>query len=145
LPGLKAGRAGLKTRPPFPRAVIRDTADARGANYLTAMPRKPPKLDTRPRHGANPAVVRPTTAERGYGAVWKRTRKAKLAQSPLCEDCAERGLTCGASEVDHKDGKGPNGPRGHDMDNLRSLCKSCHSRKTVECDGGLGHHKRRPG
>jgi 5-methylcytosine-specific restriction protein A len=47
-----------------------------------------------------------------------------------------------ATEVDHKDGLGPNGPRGHDLDNLRSLCKSCHSRKTVRCDGGLGHHKR---
>lgn len=68
----------------------------------------------------------------------------KLALTPMCEAClTERGEYTAANEVDHKDGKGPNGPRGHDLDNLRSLCKSCHSRKTVREDGGLGHHKRR--
>lgn len=111
------------------------------ANYLIAMPMRPPTLDTR-RRGTNPVAIRPTTAERGYGARWRRTRKAKLAQQPLCEDCAERGEAMPATEVDHVDGLGPNGPRGHDLDNLRSLCKPCHSRKTVRCDGGLGHHPR---
>jgi len=70
------------------------------------------------------------------------TRRVKLAASPLCEDCDGRGLTVGAAEVDHIDGLGPNAERGHDLDNLRSLCKPCHSRKTVRSDGGLGHHKR---
>lgn len=105
------------------------------------MPKKPPILDTRKRQ-PNPATVRPKTAERGYGGRWRRTRAVKLSRHPLCEDCDRKGITNAATEVDHIDGKGPNGPRGHDLDNLRSLCKSCHSKKTVREDGGLGHKAR---
>jgi 5-methylcytosine-specific restriction protein A len=107
------------------------------------MPSRIPKLDTRPHRGPAPGVRhKPTRQERGYGTVWQRTRRVKLAQSPLCEDCDAGGLVMPATEVDHIDGQGPNGARGHDLDNLRSLCKSCHSKKTVRLDGGLGHHKR---
>ncbi|QEG26520.1 HNH endonuclease [Gemmata obscuriglobus] len=84
--------------------------------------------------------MRPSAAKRGYDGRWNRTRAVKLARNPLCEDCDERGLTCGATEVDHIDGLGPLGPKGHDLDNLRSLCKPCHSRKTVREDGGLGRN-----
>lgn len=122
--------------------MIRDTRAGPTGNYLPAMPRRIPKLDTRKPRPSTGARIRPTTAERGYGARWRRTRAVKLSATPLCEDCDERGVTMPASEVDHIDGKGPNGPAGHDVLNLRSLCKSCHSRKTVMCDGGFGHHKR---
>ena len=106
------------------------------------MPRKPPCLNTRPRGASSTDASRPSAAKRGYGSKWQRTRAAKLAQDPMCEDCAAAGLTTAANEVDHIDGMGPNGERGHDLDNLRSLCKPCHARKTVLCDGGFGHHKR---
>ncbi len=66
-------------------------------------------------------------------------RRLKLAACPLCEDCDERGLTTAATEVDHKIALNAGG--SHDLDNLRSLCKPCHSRKTVLVDGGLGHAK----
>lgn len=36
-----------------------------------------------------------------------------------------------ASDVDHIDGLGPLGPRGHDPDNLRSMCHPCHSKRTA--------------
>lgn len=106
------------------------------------MPNQPPTLDTRKRR-PTPDAGRPSAAARGYGSRWHRTRAVKLAATPLCEDCHDRDELCGATEVDHIDGLGPHGPRGHDLDNLRSLCKSCHSKKTVREDGGLGHHKRK--
>lgn len=102
------------------------------------MPLRPRTLNTKPRPVD---TARPSASARGYGSRWHVTRAVKLAATPLCEDCEARGETVGATEVDHIDGLGPNGPRGHDLDNLRSLCKSCHSRKTVMCDGGLGHAK----
>ena len=60
---------------------------------------------------------------------WKKTRKAKLSANPLCEHCGYI-----ATEVDHKDGCNTN----MNWDNLQSLCKSCHSRKTASENGGFG-------
>lgn len=71
--------------------------------------------------------------------MWRRTRALKLAEQPLCEDCHEKGMTTAATEVDHVVALSAGG--AHDLDNLRSLCKPCHSRKTVLIDGGLGHRK----
>lgn len=102
------------------------------------MPAKPPTLDTRP-HQRPACRERPTTAERGYDAAWKRARAYKLARTPLCEDHADRGEVVAATEVDHVRSLDSGGT--HDLDNLRSLCKSCHSKKTVRCDGGLGNLK----
>jgi len=68
---------------------------------------------------------------------WRSTRKRKLELNPLCEDCATLGLIEAANHVDHvqaiSDGGEP-----FDLSNLRSLCVSCHSRKTVYKDGGFG-------
>lgn len=41
-----------------------------------------------------------------------------------------------ATEVDHVDGLGPLGPRGHDWSNLRALTKRCHSRVTARNQPG---------
>lgn len=46
-----------------------------------------------------------------------------------------------ATEVDHVTAIEAGG--SNDTENLRSLCKPCHSRKTVATDGGLGQPKRR--
>lgn len=45
---------------------------------------------------------------------------------------------CGAkaTDVHHLDGKGPKGPRGHDHNNLESLCGECHKRLTAELQPG---------
>ena len=57
-----------------------------------------------------------------------------LRERPLCESCRAAGRLTAATEVDHADGNVWN----LEAANLRPLCKSCHSRKTVACDGGLG-------
>lgn len=61
---------------------------------------------------------------------WEQLRKQKLARDPFCEECKKSGTLIKATMVDHiheiKDG----GDR-QDIDNLQSLCWSCHSRKTM--------------
>jgi hypothetical protein len=41
-----------------------------------------------------------------------------------------------ATDVDHIDGRGPKGPRGHDWSNLRALCHSHHSKRTARDQPG---------
>lgn len=59
------------------------------------------------------------------------TRPAALAREPLCRMCKEHGLVTAATEVDHIDGNS----RNNDPDNLRSLCKPCHSGRTARDQG----------
>lgn len=59
-------------------------------------------------------------------SAWKRLRAHQLSLFPLCEHCSRIGLTNPATDVDHMD----NDPSNNSMENLQSLCKSCHSRKT---------------
>lgn len=76
----------------------------------------------------------------GYDARWQRTRAAYLREHPYCE-CPEcmalpalvRPL---ATEVNHRDGLGPLGPRGHDWTNLQAMTKSHHSRETARHQPG---------
>lgn len=77
---------------------------------------------------------RPSARARGYDAEWQRTRADYLAANPWCED--ETGCLEPATDVDHKDGQGPSGPRGHDWNNLRSLCHSHHSKRTARDQPG---------
>lgn len=60
---------------------------------------------------------------------WQRLRAQKLRDEPFCEYCpASRRLP--ASEVDHYIAIS-NGGDPYDYDNLRSVCHSCHSKKTA--------------
>jgi 5-methylcytosine-specific restriction enzyme A len=70
---------------------------------------------------------RPSSAKRGYTAKWQRTRARYLRAHPACFNCGER-----ATEVHHLDGLGPSGPLGHSPDNLKALCRPCHSRITAD-------------
>lgn len=80
------------------------------------------------------AHERPSAASKGYDARWQRTRAAYLRAHPYCEceECEQLPalLRPRATEVDHIDGLGPLGPRGHDWTNLAAMTKSHHSRKT---------------
>lgn len=58
--------------------------------------------------------------------AWKRLRAYQLNLFPLCEYCSLYGLSVPATDVDHID----NNPSNNCLDNLQSLCKPCHSRKT---------------
>jgi 5-methylcytosine-specific restriction protein A len=57
-------------------------------------------------------------------------RPAQLRRAPLCEICAERGVTTLATQVDHRIRPMGNPSLQRDASNLRSICTSCHSRKT---------------
>lgn len=75
--------------------------------------------------------------QRGYDWTWRtRVRPAALAREPLCRFCFEQGRTTQATEVDHIDGNSKNNAD----DNLRCLCRSCHSRRTAR-DQAFGRKK----
>jgi len=57
-----------------------------------------------------------------WSTHWRKLRRMKLNQTPLCERC--EGV---ATEVHHRDSN----PDNNLMDNLEALCKSCHSRHTM--------------
>lgn len=64
-------------------------------------------------------------------AAWKSLRKLKLNRNPICEECQKQGRPIKATMVDHitpiKQGGAP-----LDIENLQSLCYSCHSRKSIK-------------
>ena len=72
--------------------------------------------------------TRGTTSQQGYGSMWQKIRKIHLLNHPLCVNCKTHGIVKPAKEVHHivelKQG-GTN-----ENDNLQSLCKSCHSKRT---------------
>ena len=65
---------------------------------------------------------RGTANERGYDAEWRRIRRRKLQEAPLCERCQSKGEIRPAVLVHHKD----RDSRNRDWVNLESLCKDCH-------------------
>lgn len=52
-----------------------------------------------------------------------------LRSSPLCADCSAQGLTTPATEVHHVTKKRDGGEDSED--NLLTLCKPCHSKRTA--------------
>lgn len=78
---------------------------------------------------------RGSSSQQGYGARWRRLRALYLATNPVCVDpFGVHGATVvQADTVDHILPKS----RGGDdtWENLQSLCRSCHSRKT-SAEGG---------
>ncbi|MFI7019779.1 HNH endonuclease signature motif containing protein [Streptomyces sp. NPDC050164] len=68
-------------------------------------------------------------------ARWSHLSKAHLRDHALCQSakCAAipAPLRPAATETDHVDGLGLQGPRWDDPTNWQALCKPCHSRKTA--------------
>lgn len=60
---------------------------------------------------------------------WRKVRKLYVQQNPLCVHCEARGLTTAVQEVDHIKPLRLGGEK-FDFENLQSLCKSCHARKS---------------
>jgi 5-methylcytosine-specific restriction endonuclease McrA len=75
---------------------------------------------------ADPRRTLPLTS-----AAWLRLRASVLSGEPLCRDCAKRGLTVPATDVDHISGD----PGDNSMGNLQPLCHPCHSSKTASDHG----------
>ena len=61
-----------------------------------------------------------------YGRAWKRIRDQYVSIHPLCEMCQKEGRLVAADEVHHKLPISKGGT--HDLSNLMSLCKSCHTK-----------------
>jgi len=104
------------------------------------MPIKPKSHDQRMKALLpKPPEDRPTSAQRGYGARWRKARLAYLRAHPLCVMCAKQGRDEPATELDHII------PHKGDMtlfwdfeNNVQSLCRMHHSQKTSTHDGGFG-------
>lgn len=82
-------------------------------------------------------MARLSASKRGYDHKWReQIRPAALAREPLCRFCKANGRVVRAAEVDHIDGDS----RNNRPDNLRSLCKPCHSARTArdQSFGGTG-------
>ena len=73
-------------------------------------------------------TARPNSVARGYDAKWKLIRAEKIKLNPFCEDCAALGYKRAATEVHHMV-KIAAGGTNH-LQNLRSLCRSCHQKRT---------------
>ena len=62
-------------------------------------------------------------------AAWKKLRKLKLSINPLCERCEREGRTVLATIVHHKDYIREGGNLLPTLEELESVCLSCHSRE----------------
>ncbi len=80
---------------------------------------------------------RPNANARGYDYQWSKVRKLHLNANPLCVFCLERGIVTEATDVDHIKSLADHPELKTDPTNLRSLCHSCHSKRTWR-DQGLG-------
>jgi 5-methylcytosine-specific restriction protein A len=60
--------------------------------------------------------------------AWVGCRRVKLARDPLCEACKARGELVAATQVHHTVAVADSVDGRLDVDNLVSLCASCHSR-----------------
>jgi 5-methylcytosine-specific restriction protein A len=62
--------------------------------------------------------------------AWKQLKLYKKSISPICEICVKFERIVPMTDVDHIKPISEGGQL-YDIDNLQSLCKQCHSRKTM--------------
>lgn len=78
-----------------------------------------------------------STTDRGYGYAWRKLRDQVLRRDNyLCVHCYSKGHVTQATDVDHKLSKTHGGT--DDLENLQSLCQSCHQEKTAREDSKMG-------
>lgn len=103
-----------------------DQANPHGLRMIDSLKANPKPKAKATGRDADPRRTLPLNSHK-----WRKLRAYILHESPLCEHCAEQGLTVPATDVDHKDGN----PGNNSMANLQSLCHSCHSTKTASDHG----------
>ena len=79
---------------------------------------------------------RPRDHKDRYGYQWRKIRKRFLDTNPFCEMCVKEEKLTLATEVHHVLPLSHGG--NNDRDNLMALCKSCHSRISVEMGDRFG-------
>ena len=62
---------------------------------------------------------------------WRNLRNYKISENPLCELCEKENKLVGAIDVDHIIDIKDNPFLALEYENLQSLCKPCHSKKTM--------------
>ncbi len=76
--------------------------------------------------------LRGSSTERGYDRKWRRVRRWYAIRHPLCEECEDEGKTVPMDDVDHiVPFTDKSDPKRLDTNNLRSLCRNHHARKTA--------------
>ena len=73
---------------------------------------------------------RDPASNKRYGRAWKCIRDHYVIEHPLCEMCLEKGHLTPVDEVHHVLPIASGG--AHEMINLMSLCKSCHTKIHIE-------------
>lgn len=86
------------------------------------------------RKGSKPAHLTPPkrvyTGGRPYDKrAWRKLSRLERSASPLCVMCLDNDIIQEATEVDHIHPIHDGGAQ-YDRNNLQSLCKACHGRKT---------------
>ncbi|MBY9077266.1 HNH endonuclease [Paenibacillus sp. HN-1] len=82
---------------------------------------------------------RGTATERGYGRKWQVARARFLRLHPICTECERKGKVTASNVVDHIVPHKGDPVLFWDENNWQALCTPCHSRKTVQQDGGFGN------
>lgn len=67
-------------------------------------------------------------------STWKALRASKLRIAPLCQPCQQVGQLRAATVVDHNTPVSKGGAPFPALDDLTSMCATCHSRKTAQED-----------
>ncbi len=76
---------------------------------------------------------RGSPTDRGYGSKWVAARNAYIRRNPICAICSKEGIITRATCVDHIiPHRGDMNLFWNQKNNWQSLCKSCHSRKTMK-------------
>lgn len=63
--------------------------------------------------------------------AWRRLREYQITREPLCRHCMQQGRTTAGKQVDHIIPRKRAPELELDMDNVQTLCASCHCKKTM--------------
>lgn len=61
---------------------------------------------------------------------WKRARKEFIIDNPMCKVCSDHGIVKLGNDVDHIKPHMGDESLFFSVENLQTLCKACHNRKT---------------